>query len=148
MSAADAPRTSEGGGSSLAFEVDASFAAIDDANARIERFLGDSGVGATALYRVRLVVEELLTNVAKYAYDAQPGAVAVSVAAIPGGIRVVLSDAGRPFDPTTAPPPAIATSLDDAEIGGLGLLMVRKSTSSLTYSRTDGRNVVEAIVAA
>ena len=51
-------------------------------------------------------------------------------------------DAGAPFDPTAAPAPDVGAPLEARPIGGLGLLLVRRSVDALAYARVDGHNVV------
>jgi len=36
-------------------------------------------------------------------------------------LEILLSDPGRPFDPRTVSPPETEVSLDDRQIGGLGV---------------------------
>ena len=50
-------------------------------------------------------------------------------------------DNGMPFDPRGRPDPAPQKSLDEARIGGYGLMLVRHAARSLDYLRTaDGHN--------
>lgn len=57
-----------------------------------------------------------------------------------GEARIVVIDAGRPFDPSTAAIGPRPDSLDDAEPGGLGLLMIRGYADDLHYRHEAGRN--------
>jgi anti-sigma regulatory factor (Ser/Thr protein kinase) len=49
-------------------------------------------------------------------------------------------DNGRPFDPTEALPPPMASSLTQASIGNLGIHLMRSFASSMQYERRDGCN--------
>jgi anti-sigma regulatory factor (Ser/Thr protein kinase) len=49
-------------------------------------------------------------------------------------------DGGPPFDPGLAPDPAFDLALDDRPIGGLGLYLVRKLSSTLEYTRRNDEN--------
>lgn len=102
------------------------------------------GADAATEYALRLVVEELLSNVAKYA--GARGDVELRVEADRDAFVVVVCDDGTPFDPTAAPPPADHTSLATAPVGGLGLQMVRSVARAFTYRRTAGRNEVAVTV--
>jgi anti-sigma regulatory factor (Ser/Thr protein kinase) len=59
-----------------------------------------------------------------------------------------MSDRGVPFDPLSRDEPALADSLRDRPVGGLGLFLIRQLTSSLTYRRDDGRNRVRFEISA
>lgn len=87
-------------------------------------------------------------NVAHYAYpDAtpdRPGEVRVSYtySAEPPSITVEIEDEGIPFDPLSRPDAVTPTSIEDVPIGGLGILMAKRSVDEMRYERTDGTNVV------
>jgi serine/threonine-protein kinase RsbW len=49
-------------------------------------------------------------------------------------------DNGRPFDPTEAPRPPMASSLAQVRIGNLGIHLMRSFASSMRYERRDGCN--------
>jgi serine/threonine-protein kinase RsbW len=53
---------------------------------------------------------------------------------------VTVCDSGPPFDTTSAQPGALPLTLDDAEPGGLGLLMIRNLSDTLSYGFDNGHN--------
>jgi len=53
---------------------------------------------------------------------------------------VTVSDGGAPFDPLAVAQRPLATSLDDANIGGLGLIILRSNAMHLNYRFDNGRN--------
>ena len=57
-------------------------------------------------------------------------------------LDLVLVDDGDPFDPFTAPVPDLAASIEERDIGGLGVHLVRTLATRFAYERADGRNVV------
>jgi anti-sigma regulatory factor (Ser/Thr protein kinase) len=106
-----------------------------------DAYVAARGAGDRPRYALRLVIEELLTNVAKYA--GARGSVEVRVRAGADGISVRIEDDGVAFDPTAAVAPAAPTTIEAARVGGLGLKLVRASVRRMTYRRERGRNVVE-----
>jgi anti-sigma regulatory factor (Ser/Thr protein kinase) len=99
-------------------------------------------IGAETENRARLVFEEIVTNVIRYAFD-DNGAHIIHAAAGVGGDNLTLSfsDDGKPFDPRTASEPAPTYSFAQASIGGRGLTLVRAAASGMAYERTsEGRN--------
>lgn len=64
------------------------------------------------------------------------------------GITLTFIDDGTPFDPLTdAKEPDITASLEDREIGGLGIFMVKKMATSIAYERCDNKNSLEIKIA-
>jgi len=54
--------------------------------------------------------------------------------------RVTLSDSGPAFDTVSAPLAERPKCLEDAEPGGLGLMMIRSFSDTLRYDRVNDRN--------
>jgi anti-sigma regulatory factor (Ser/Thr protein kinase) len=56
------------------------------------------------------------------------------------GVRLVISDAGVPFDPLVVSDKPLPASLDEASPGGLGLRLVRAYTDGMAYRVHEDRN--------
>lgn len=108
----------------------------------LERRLCPVGV----LNKVAVAIEELFVNVCRYAYEGRdtPGQVTVSYAygADPSSITVELRDSGIPFDPVELNDPTMPSSIQEAKIGGLGILMVKRTMDDFVYLRDGDQNVV------
>ena len=55
-------------------------------------------------------------------------------------VALEVEDEGRPFDPLQALGPAPANSLENAQVGGWGIPIVRRFSDGMHYRREDGRN--------
>ncbi len=94
-------------------------------------------------YAVRLALDELLSNVIRYAYDDQ-AVHRIDLRLETGApFHLTIADDGKPFDPTPdAPPPVLDGPVEDRPIGGLGLHILKKMGLRLAYRREAGRNLV------
>lgn len=114
--------------------------------ARLEAALTEAGCPPPSSAAFLVVAEEMVTNVARYAWpeDAVPGVFTVSagIRRQPGGIEVMLAteDDGIPFDPTLRAAPDTGAALEDRLIGGLGIHLVMRMTEWQCYRREAGRN--------
>jgi anti-sigma regulatory factor (Ser/Thr protein kinase) len=108
------------------------------------RGAAQAGLTGDRLGAVELVLEELFANVARYSYPAgAAGEVEITWSVPkPGLLSIEVIDRGVPFDPLSGSEPVLADSLCDRPVGGLGIFLIRRLTSSLTYRRDDGRNRV------
>jgi serine/threonine-protein kinase RsbW len=100
-----------------------------------------------AAYRVNLVLEEVLTNIIKYAY--QPGsrhAIEVSMELKEDDVVLECIDDGKPFDPLSLPPPDLERSLEELEPGGLGIHLVRQTAQEIRYCYQEGKNVLRICI--
>ncbi len=97
--------------------------------------------------KVDLVLEELFLNVANYAYAGESGEIEIACgmqcSEDQGRFHLCITDWGRPFDPMAAPAPDIAAALEDREVGGLGIHLVKEMTDALEYSRKNDANTLD-----
>ncbi len=122
---------------SVAGEVQALCAALET----LDAFLAGHDVDAGAAFTVRLAVEEVVTNVIKYAYT-DPGGhlIDVSILVAPERVVVRVCDDGREFDPRVAPVPDLDAPLERKAVGGMGIHLIRTMAESLEYQRVGGQN--------
>jgi serine/threonine-protein kinase RsbW len=103
-----------------------------------------TGLSPTRLADAELCLDELVTNVVRYAWTpaADPGAHTLTVAVdrTPSEVEISVEDDGLQFDPTAAVLPPIARTLEEAIPGGRGLLLVRSIAPRFSYERRDGVN--------
>jgi anti-sigma regulatory factor (Ser/Thr protein kinase) len=92
-------------------------------------------------FAVQLCLEEAVANVIMYGAGGRDGLeIAVEVEDDGATLVARVVDNGRPFDPTEAPRPPMASSLAQAKIGNLGIHLMRSFASSMQYERRDGCN--------
>jgi sigma-B regulation protein RsbU (phosphoserine phosphatase) len=125
-------------------EPDASSAGIRQAQHWLHAILASRETGPARIGDVELIAEELLTNVARAA-GLRDGGVRLSLecALTPDEIVLTFRDDGPQFDPTAVEGPELEVDIADRDIGGLGILLVRKLADDCRYFRADGWNVVE-----
>lgn len=112
------------------------------------QFLEKHGVPSAAAYATRLIVEELVSNVAKYSNQEEfSDAIDVQVTLEEDCLRVRIEYQGPFFDPCSAPPPDLSVPLAQRQLGGLGLYLVRNLAEDLSYERLGDLNRVEARIA-
>ena len=114
--------------------LDNDVAAIERARLQIRPLLAYGGVSSKSINRFEVVFEELVVNVLRYGFE--PGSdqkILTRVALTPGVIALMIEDDGAPFDPTAQPEPPPLTSLETAQIGGLGIPTVRKFSKRFVH---------------
>ena len=108
--------------------------------------VGGAGLDAGRALRLELAVEEWVVNLCTHAYAARDGELEITVRQRNGQLLIEIIDQGPPFDPTASPEPDAALPLEQRKPGGLGLLLVRRMTDGLRYSRDGERNIVTLVV--
>ena len=115
----------------------------------VQKFVLDelSGYPYTERTRAQLdvAVEEIFVNIAHYAYPSgQPGwaLVRCQVEQDPLRVQVQFVDSGVPFNPLAKKDADITLSAEERNIGGLGILMVKRSMDAVEYAYSEGRNIL------
>jgi serine/threonine-protein kinase RsbW len=109
----------------------------------------------TALrFALTISVDEVLTNIVSYAFQhastpdgdnlikavSTPYNVCITCRISASKIQIEIADNGLPYNPTHTHPPPLASSLDNAVIGGLGLRLIRHYISEISYYYRDEYN--------
>jgi anti-sigma regulatory factor (Ser/Thr protein kinase) len=92
-------------------------------------------------FAVQLCLEEAVANIIMYgATKHDPLEIAVELERNGATLVARIEDNGRQFDPTRAPLPAPARSLEEAKVGDVGIHLMRSFASGMDYERRNGRN--------
>ena len=96
--------------------------------------------------QLHVCVEELYVNICNYAYGGEIGWVKLFAEVnTKDGIpvfKMIFMDKGVPFNPLEHIDPDITLDAGERNIGGLGILMVKKRMDSFTYEYKEGCNIV------
>lgn len=112
---------------------------IAPATEAARRFAAEIRMNEDAARRLRLVVEELLTNCADHGAAPPGSAMRLSLGVAAEGVIVEVEDAGRPFDPRTDLPP------ERPPVGGLGWALILAWCRLEAVERRDGRNLTRLL---
>jgi anti-sigma regulatory factor (Ser/Thr protein kinase) len=115
--------------------------------AELERLAGwidgftRQGTSPDVSFAVQLCLEEAVANIIMYG-GAKDDPLEIAVELERNGTTLVarVEDNGRQFDPTRAPSPVPAASLEEAKVGDLGIHLMRSFASGMDYERRDGLN--------
>ncbi len=98
-----------------------------------------------AQMQIDIAIDELFSNIVHYAYHPGTGPATVRVEVIEEPLSVVITfiDQGVPYDPLAKADPDVTLSVEEREIGGLGIYIVKKKMNEITYEYKDGRNILK-----
>ena len=97
------------------------------------------------IMQMELVVEEIFVNVANYAYSPKVGNVTLQriFENTPPSIKITFIDGGVEFNPLEKDDPNINADIDERNIGGLGIFLIKKIVDEISYERKDGKNILK-----
>jgi serine/threonine-protein kinase RsbW len=107
----------------------------------LERLGRERAIPAPALVQVQVALDEMLSNIIKYAWsDGGVHEVRLRIGVQDGKIDISIVDDGKPFDPRGQPVPAPPRPDREPRTGGVGIHMTRQLVDRIDYARIDGRN--------
>ncbi|MBP5424774.1 MAG: ATP-binding protein [Prevotella sp.] len=91
--------------------------------------------------KLQVAMEEMVTNVIFYAYPEGTSADITLIAESDDKeVTFVLSDSGKPFDPTAKENADLDVNPMDREQGGMGILIVKNIMNEVSYQRLGDMN--------
>ena len=114
---------------------------LDRVSTAIEDFGLQADWPMDLVFKVNLALEEVVINVMNYGHDDGLHEIEISLFSDENALTIEIVDDGRPFDPLhDAPRPNVTGELEDRNIGGLGIHLVRKIMDDVRYRREQGKN--------
>ena len=100
------------------------------------------GLDEDRVFALQLCLEEAVANIITHggARQGSDKQICITIPQAAPGLAARIEDDGAPFDPTKVPPPQQPASLEAAQVGGLGVHLIRKLTTGMRYERVGGRN--------
>ena len=95
-------------------------------------------------FKIRLCVEEVEENILCYSGSTW---VEVTVTDVDSQLGVCFRDGGVAFDPLAKPDPDITASVEDRDIGGLGIFICKQMMDIVEYERNGNDNVLKMKIA-
>lgn len=114
----------------------------------VDARLEAAGCSMRTQMQIDLAIDELVTNVASYAYAPGTGDLTVQMEirdGPPAAAVITFIDGGVAYDPTAKEDPDITLSAEERQIGGLGILLVKKTMDDVRYERKQDKNVLQII---
>uniref|UniRef100_UPI003B52AD62 ATP-binding protein n=1 Tax=Roseovarius indicus TaxID=540747 RepID=UPI003B52AD62 len=116
-----------------------------EAVAAVRGILARSGAAPGLLFRVELVLAEVLNNICEHAYGGGAGRVWLKARTEGDALCVTVSDRGLPMPGGDMPDGALPDMDVPCEFqpeGGFGWYLIHSQVDSLAYCRRDGENIL------
>jgi sigma-B regulation protein RsbU (phosphoserine phosphatase) len=121
--------------------------AIDSVVEGLKAFAEGKSIQSGVVQKLCIAFDELLNNIISYGYvDDGVHEIFVEVDYRNDALAVTIKDDGIPFNPFMGDDPDISLSVDDREIGGLGIHLVRQMMDEVSYMRFTDMNMVRLVI--
>jgi serine/threonine-protein kinase RsbW len=108
----------------------------------VKQFTQKEGFDTELSSELELVAEEVIVNVVNYAYPQEKGDVEITLSMNDNIFSFCVVDQGVPFDMTLAEDPDITLSIEEKEIGGMGIFFVKHIMDEIRYERKENKNIL------
>lgn len=110
----------------------------------VEEHLLEAGFPMKTVFQINIAVDELFSNIARYAYGEDEGEATVRLQISEDNSTAVLTfiDSGTPYNPLKKEDPDVTLDAEDRDEGGLGIYMVKNSMDDICYEYRDGYNTL------
>jgi anti-sigma regulatory factor (Ser/Thr protein kinase) len=96
-----------------------------------------AGFNESQIYAVQLSVDEAATNIIEHAYGGNiQQELEITCQVLSNGLKVVLHDHGKPFEPEQVPEPVVDVPLEKLKSRGLGIFLMRKMMDEVCFQFT------------
>ena len=116
---------------------------LDSLLLKIEELLEDERISTKSKLQLELIIEELFLNICNYAYENE-GEIKIQYELLedPLKILMIFIDDGVEFNPLNKELPDLSLDVEQRDIGGLGLTIVRKNVDKIDYKYENNQNIL------
>ena len=94
------------------------------------------------IFEINLILDEVCTNIFENNTKKNNLKITINISHKENKCHIFIEDNGAPFDPSRAPSPNTNLPLEKRDPGGLGIFLVKKYTTFLSYERAGNFNRV------
>ena len=136
-----------GGAEVKELNIEATLENLDDVIEFVNAEMEPLDLGMKTQMEIELAVEELFTNIARYAYTPEtgPASIRVEVNKEEPSVLLTFIDNGVPYDPLAKEDPDVVKMAQDDQVGGLGIFMVKKTMDQVEYEYKNGKNILRVL---
>ncbi|NCF27045.1 MAG: ATP-binding protein [Gammaproteobacteria bacterium] len=116
---------------------------IPKVDEKLDEFAEQFGLPPAIAATFHIIFDDLLNNVISYGFtDERRHFIDVSLELTANSLIVSIADDGVPFNPLAEATPDTHLSIEDRQIGGLGIHLVINMVDDISYKRTADKNVL------
>jgi serine/threonine-protein kinase RsbW len=133
------------------FELKSKLSELDELCRHLEDCGNVMELPQKCLFEINLGLDELFTNIISYGFEDQlEHQIKFSLAKDKETLVVQVEDDGKPFNPLDVASPEFSRDIDEVDIGGMGIHLIKKMMDDIVYQRVEGKNklVLKKCVAA
>ena len=123
------------------FDLKSKLSELDKLCQHLEKFGQSMGLSQRSVFEINLALDELFTNIISYGFsDDDEHDIKITITTQDEEIIISIEDDGVPFNPVEADTPDLECTIENCQIGGLGIHIIKKLMDEVCYQRCDNKN--------
>ena len=116
---------------------------LDKVQDFVTKELKKQNCDSKTLNNINLAIEEVFVNIASYSYKGKKGTCLLKIN-YDGNktFNFIFEDSGIKFDPLNEKDPDISLSVEERDVGGLGIFLTKKTMDRVDYKYEDNKNIL------
>ena len=106
------------------------------------QFAEESGVDKADMLRIELAIEEAIVNIVNYSFPEKRGDIELNCECRNNTITFRIIDNGTEFNPLNQEDPDLTLPIEEREVGGLGIFLIKNTMDDVSYQRKDNKNIL------
>ena len=129
--------------SKTSFQLKNNLSELDTLEERLDQFTQTLGLTKKCFCEINLVLEEIFTNIISYGYsDDDEHWVSFTLSHDGETMILQIEDDGVPFNPLFKKDPDLECALEERQIGGLGIHLIKKMMDDVIHQRCENKNIL------
>lgn len=124
----------------LLIQIENAAESLGKALEAVQDFALSRDVPQTAVHRIQVALDEMITNIFSHGYEGGSGTVDLSIKLRGDFLELYIVDHARPFNPLRQAQPEVDLPIENRPIGGVGIHLVRTLIDEIEYSRQGTEN--------
>ena len=123
------------------FELKNDLSELEALHLHLNHWGQDIELPTNSIPRIIICLDELFTNIVSYGFDDDSEhKIKFTLTGDKDLVVIDIEDNGIPFNPLEKVDPDFPENVESANIGGLGIMIIRKLMDSVSYERKDSKN--------
>jgi len=112
-------------------------------NQQLAKIVKEWGISDNVAFSMNLALEEITTNIINYGYKGKDDYdIVIRFTLEKHNLRIQIKDGAKAFNPLDIEEPDLDKPLEERQIGGLGIHLVKKFTDNFSYRRSNNKNII------
>jgi anti-sigma regulatory factor (Ser/Thr protein kinase) len=128
----------------LLIKIKNNISEVTHLGAILEEFGETNDISIDLIRKFNLALDEILTNIISYGYeDNNEHIISVDLIKSSDTLTAIIEDDAKIFNPLQVPEPDTSLQVEEREIGGLGIHIVKKIMDSVEYEANGNKNIIK-----